>query len=563
MLVFGCLALVLLLFHVRLTLRNLPTWSAFPAFLQRLRCGQGRRELRVAQKMKEVQITNYKSICKGMAHVVLPTALISLHDALSTPNLATLGTCLALLAAYLHNLAVAAEIVSVTPWRMKIACYLVHTCTLCLAIFTNLSSTDLISFCANKPFLATTRLALLGFVDKSVTIPFNVLFAAVDIGTYFIIFESSVWPSLDSIFLSEISFMMASISASCILEIWVKSRIEALLDTADADTLVSSFQRMLRGVCDGEVLLDSNCSIYGEGKCLQHLIMTTVSLAGKPIARLLVDEERQRFADFIQSSTQACREPPESRNDSCPDCLRVSFRCAAGTRVAVDIYHVPVAGLYGDSNPFHLIAFKEDSECRVQPEAAGPSPSISAESFSRAKDTTTEASQRSVSSLSSASNQAPELKQMALLVDVNTELQDVLEVHMNFQHGEASLSAPTSTTPSGMPSLRRMVRPTDWPRVCSKVIKFADVAFWTPNLKPHEFSKPLAVRFSIHGMLDEYALAQRASIQQVPGTESGSKVWIYLSNFAPYHQSRSRRLQPSLDGIQEGVRLRRREATNG
>ena len=182
----------------------------------------------------------------------------------------------------------------------------------------------------------------------------------------------------------EISFMMASISASCILEIWVKSRIEALLDTADAETLVSSFRRMLRGVCDGEVLLDSNCSIwvevsdmffflscaqilwrwfqflqlkytekkggtypeqiyhqdpaeshrisgwvntdpighqchrlgisagmgqhagiYGEGKCLQHLIMATVSLAGKPMDRLLVDEERQRFADFIQSSTQA------------------------------------------------------------------------------------------------------------------------------------------------------------------------------------------------------------------------------------------------------------------
>lgn len=110
-----------------------------------------------------------------MAHVVLPTALISLHDALSTPKLSTIGTFLALLAAYLHNLAVAAEIVTVTPWRLKIACYLVHTCTLCLAIFTNLSSTDLISFCANKPFLATTRLALLGFVDKSVTIPFNVL----------------------------------------------------------------------------------------------------------------------------------------------------------------------------------------------------------------------------------------------------------------------------------------------------------------------------------------------------------------------------------------------------
>eukprot|EP00913_Durusdinium_trenchii_P018342 g17230.t1 len=34
-------------------------------------------------------------------------------------------------------------------------------------------------------------------------------------------------------------------------------QIDALLDTADADSLISSFRSMLRGVCDGEVLLDS------------------------------------------------------------------------------------------------------------------------------------------------------------------------------------------------------------------------------------------------------------------------------------------------------------------
>lgn len=51
--------------------------------------------------------------------------------------------------------------------------------------------------------------------------------------------------------------------------------------------------------------MGQHAGIYGEGKCLQHLIMATVSLAGKPMDRLLVDEERQRFADFIQSSTQA------------------------------------------------------------------------------------------------------------------------------------------------------------------------------------------------------------------------------------------------------------------
>ena len=37
--------------------------------------------------------------------------------------------------------------------------------------------------------------------------------------------------------------------------------LQAVFDTADAESLVSSFRRMLRGVCDGEVLLDNKLGI--------------------------------------------------------------------------------------------------------------------------------------------------------------------------------------------------------------------------------------------------------------------------------------------------------------
>ena len=284
---------------------------------------------------QEIQMVNYKLICKGMAHCILPTTIFALQEAMSMPQVSTVGVFLAVLCAYSHNLAVGTEMVDVTQKRMKVACYFIHIWTLLLSFFTSLGSTDVMSFCYNKPVTSTTRLILLGFLDKSVTIPFNLLHAALDIGTYFLVFQDDVWPSFSSIVLSEISFTLCSISASFVLEIWVKSRIEALLDTADAETLVSSFQRMLRGVCDGEVLLDHNYQISGDGQCLQHLIMTTMSMAGKSFDRLLADEERQSFTDFIQSSTDACE---ESRLNSCPVCLRVSLRGTAGTRVAVDLY---------------------------------------------------------------------------------------------------------------------------------------------------------------------------------------------------------------------------------
>ena len=207
-------------------------------------------------------------------------------------------------------------------------------------------------------------------MDKSVTIPFHILYSAVDVVAYIMILEQTTWAFMCQIFISHTSLTLASIWASCILDLWVKSRIEAQLETADAESLVSSFRRMLRGVCDGEVLVDGQFKIVGESQCVQHLIMTTVSMAGKPLDHFVMEGDRQRFVEFIQSSTDDILRTPESQR-RCAPCasLRVSFRGSAGIRVAADIYHVPVVGLYGAAEPFHLIAFKEDVESRAQPDA--------------------------------------------------------------------------------------------------------------------------------------------------------------------------------------------------
>ena len=47
-------------------------------------------------------------------------------------------------------------------------------------------ATDLVSFAAMQPFLATGRIAQLGFLDKSVKIPFDILYALVDIGIFIV-----------------------------------------------------------------------------------------------------------------------------------------------------------------------------------------------------------------------------------------------------------------------------------------------------------------------------------------------------------------------------------------
>lgn len=82
-----------------------------------------------------------------------------------------------------------------------------------------------------------------------------------------------------------------------------------------------------------------------------------------------------------------------------------------------------------------------------------------------------------------------------------------------------------------------------------QVLKFADQAFWNPDIPPTRL-RALPVRLPNE---DRYILARRASIQSVRGSESGSKVWVHLTDFVAYQH----RCQPrTLDNIQEGLRSR-------
>ena len=135
-------------------------------------------------------------------------------------------------------------------------------------------------------------------------------------------------------------------------------------------------------------------------------------------------------------------------------------------------------GLFGAQDPYHLIAFKEDPESRPQPEAADdavPSVllpqchveprSLHAESRSMLSGSTGRSSQLRF---------CDELREMALLVDVDSELQDVTEVHVRFQRGEQPSSDLPSALRSTMPCLRKLVKPSEWEKVRSKAMRFTE-----------------------------------------------------------------------------------------
>ena len=145
----------------------------------------------------------------------------------------------------------------------------------------------------------------------------------------------------------------------------------------------------------------------------------------------------------------------------------------AGIGVAADIYHVPIFGLFGAREPYHLIAFKEDPESRPLPEApddAVPQELLpSATSVSGRQPATRTTSLVSGSTgRSSMAEFCSELKDLTLLVDTETELHDVVQAHLKFQRGDVGNVLPDGTTDlsselqSSMPSLRKLIKPTAW-----------------------------------------------------------------------------------------------------
>lgn len=534
---FWIVTLLVLLFHVRMTFGAL-TWDfatvkhvistqlTMGAFLKQ---EIGDKDRRVEEEIFKLRRQNYAVISKSVAHVALPLFLTFVRVALLEPNLISGAQCAAGLFFYLMHCVVGKELIQLTPERMKSFCYSIHICSLVFMILNATYATDLVSFAAMQPFLATGRIAQLGFLDKSVKIPFDILYALVDIGIFIVVFEVRDSTSISFMLMSELTFTLANIFASCVLELWVRARVVATLQTADAESLVSSFRRMLRGVCDGEVLLDHNFEICGESKCLQHLITTTVSMAGKSFDSLLFEEERKRFAEFIQSSTESCGSSESRLKFWPPVCLRMSFRGSAGIRVAADIYHVPVPGLHGSDKPLHLIAFKEDLELRAQTDAQEDAPPQLLPNLGGDPGSTS--SLRSLGPSSSRMGESrsflpgvPELREMALLVDVNTESQDVVKAHLRFRRRKDE--PPESK--SSMPSMKKMVVPAEWPNLKAKVAEFADKAFWTPNLPPQDLKLALPIHFPD----DRLVLAKQVYLKSITGEESGSKVWIGLTGFS-------------------------------
>ncbi|CAE7201931.1 unnamed protein product [Symbiodinium necroappetens] len=229
------------------------------------------------------------------------------------------------------------------------------------------------------------------------------------------------------------------------LEQTLRECIEASFQSQDSDSLIDGFRQMLKGICDGELLLDGDFKICGSAPCLQRLLSSRDDFAGRSFRELIGDDEaRKTFDRFLAKAAL----PKEAT----PGCLRVPLKTASTQIVSVDMFHVPLPhNLYGLNTIHHLLALTEDVHATVQPEADPATqnvwesrrPVAGAPASAASTDTHVECYE--------------ELTEMTLLLNTSTELMDIEEAHLRFVR-----RTDDSKVRMGMPTLKRFARPLDW-----------------------------------------------------------------------------------------------------
>eukprot|EP00438_Fugacium_kawagutii_P022767 Skav229084 [mRNA] locus=scaffold2711:18069:18635:+ [translate_table: standard] len=185
---------------------------------------------------------------------------------------------------------------------------------------------------------------------------------------------------------------------------------------------------------------------------------------------------------------------------------------------------------------------KEDAD---QSSRSAP-PDAPAESQTPAVPASTHAgpATRTISSGSDVVDAYDELVEFSLLVNNSTDMLDIQEAHLSFRR-----QCLLPTLESGMPTLRRFIRPTDWHRIETMIRNVRQLPAEDRHSRCY-FRHPMLFRFPgesrsyIRSRQVFMSLADRAI---VPGTPA--RFWFNCSSFDD-PQIRRRREQ-NLEGIRE------------
>lgn len=303
-----------------------------------------------------------------------------------------------------------------------------------------------------------------------------------------------------------------------LLEQVMRASIRASLESGDASSLVLGFRRLLRGVCDGDLLLDQDFVISDDASGLEHLLKIQKLKDKNFLDLFLEDESREAFRSFVDTNSQ----------QPMPRGLRVSLQGAYGP-VSMDIFQTPIPAL----GPGHrVLAIKGDLDVPIPDALPGSTPVLTGPD----SPTKSPLSPRSITSEVTV-EAYEELVQVSFLVNNSGGLLDILEARIKFKR-----QSEASKLRLGMPTLRGILRPGD----CALVERTLASSFQSrssPGQRKH-LKTPLLLRL-LGEARASYVRARTAYVTLPEDTwgANAPSFWMKLKDFDP--------LPRELEGIRE------------
>ncbi|OLP93392.1 hypothetical protein AK812_SmicGene24721 [Symbiodinium microadriaticum] len=416
-------------------------------------------EARIDEEVGKMRVTTFNLSCRVMVHIGVIAVLVALMEAHRKPSLRSLLWLLWMFLPYCADVLSVLGHVRLSPARVRATCVGIYLCALGGTI--SLAWEPKEEYVGRAGVSVAAQLVLgITFPDTAVAAPFSLLFLAAYVWTAM---EVCGVEAINAWFLFQQGFQLVlNVLVPVVLEKINRDRIAASFQSKDADALISGFRQMLRGICDGDLLLDGSFKISGSAGCLKRILETPTDFVGMQFQDLIDDFEedsRSMFDQFLARSTPKTASEESEQQQSAPQCLRVPLKSPSGRTVSVDVFHVCLPRLYGTDSLHHLLALTEDAEARVQPDAtqdAIPRSLLDSRSIGLARS--------AASSESEVVEAYDELAELTLLLDVSKQLIDIEEAHIRFvrrsQQAEMRL---------GMPTLKRFARPLDWPALQAEV----------------------------------------------------------------------------------------------
>ena len=464
------------------------------------------QQRRFAEEILEAKIKILGCLQKFLIHLTFVFFLVFLLNAVQNPSFASVLQLFCSSVSYVCHVLLEIGVIKISTeadlWLLQVFSVCSHFAfAISVANQSDINTFVLLErVCTGSMFVVAVV-----FLDIKITIPVYVCEAAMNTRKHWqLIGLEHLTPLIVCASLCYHIFFVASFAF--IVHI-LRSNIAARQSSSDASSLLRGFRHILRGVCDGGLVLSrQSCTIVDGASSLECLLESTKTLQETNFLDLFLDlESRKRFLNFLTNEVQG-------QPEALPTGLRVSLQGARGP-VSLDLFCTQVSP--GD---LCMLAIKQDPE-----QAAAPPPEAEPNSLPWTR--LHRRRSRSQSTTSETVEAYDELVRIALLVSTRTGFLDIEEAHLSFKR-----QSPELTIETGMPTLRRFINPSDWDRIEGML------DFVTDCGQPAFFRHPMLFRMPGETLKylrsNETSVCAAMPIDSIDGTgEEAKYFWLHLSDF--------------------------------